>query len=548
MNGYEAIASVLKMEGVEWIACFPSNPLIEAVAEADIRPITFRQERGGIMAADAFSRMNNGNKPGIFASQGGPGVENSFGGIAQAWGDGVPIMYFPDGPGLYKAGVKPHFKATTNYQHITKWVDAPSSPDYIVPLLRRAFHALRNGRPGPVVYEIHRDVMMGEVTNLDSYKSPREWKVMPSRSDIKDAVTKLLSAKRPVISAGQGVYYAEATDELREFAELTQIPVITTMEGKGAISEDHPLALGAANRTAPLGVWTWLKESDVYFGIGTSLTRTNYGIDVPSEGKFMIHSTNNVDDINKDYTIDIGLPGDARLVLEAMIDEAKAQLGEEGRRGDTAVQEDVADVKRRWLEEWKPLLTADSRPINPYRLVNEINKAVDHDNSILTHDAGHPRDQIMPFYRATVPHGYIGWGKTTHLGYGIPLMIGSKIANPDKFCMNFMGDAAFGMSGLDIETAVRSGVPITTIVLDNGTMGGYDRSIPTAMEKYGAGNMTGDYARIAEGLGAVGITVENADDIGDAIRKARQHNAEGRCCLLDVKTLDENTMSLYQTW
>ena len=452
------------------------------------------------------------------------------------------------GPGLYKAGVKPHFKATTNYQHISKWVDAPTGTEYIVPLLRRAFHALRNGRPGPVVYEIHRDVMLGEVTNLDSYKSPKEWKVMPSRSDIKDAVTKILSAKRPVISAGQGVYYAEATDELREFAELTQIPVITTMEGKGAISEDHPLALGAANRTAPLGVWTWLKESDVYFGIGTSLTRTNYGIDVPSEGKFMIHSTNNVDDINKDYSIDIGLPGDAKLVLEAMIDEAKAQLGEQGRRGDTAVQEDVADVRRRWLEEWKPLLNSDSRPINPYRLVNEINKAVDHDNSILTHDAGHPRDQIMPFYRATVPHGYIGWGKTTHLGYGIPLMIGSKIANPDKFCMNFMGDAAFGMSGLDIETAVRSGVPITTIVLDNGTMGGYDRSIPTAMEKYGAGNMSGDYARIAEGLGAVGITVEDADELGDAIRKARQLNSEGRCCLLDVKTMDENTMSLYQTW
>ncbi len=260
----------------------------------------------------------------------------------------------------------------------------------------------------------------------------------------------------------------------------------------------------------------------------------------------MIHSTNNVDDINKDYSIDIGLPGDAKLVLEAMIDEAKAQLGENGRRGDTAVQEDVADVKRKWLSDWQPLLTSQSKPINPYRLVEEINKAVDHDNSILTHDAGHPRDQIMPFYRATVPHGYIGWGKTTHLGYGIPLMIGSKIANPDKFCMNFMGDAAFGMSGLDIETAVRAGAPITTVVLDNQTMGGYDRSIPTAMEKYGAGNMTGDYARIAEGLGAVGITVEDADELGGAIAKARQLNAEGKCCLLDVKTVDENQMSVYQ--
>ena len=173
---------------------------------------------------------------------------------------------------------------------------------------------------------------------------------------------------------------------------------------------------------------------------------------------------------------------------------------------------------------------------------------LDHDNSIVTHDAGAPRDTIMPFYTATTPNSYIGWGKTTHLGYGIPLMIGSKIANPDKFCMNFMGDAAFGMSGLDIETAVRAGAPITTVVLDNQTMGGYDRSIPTAMEKYGAGNMTGDYARIAEGLGAVGITVEDADELGGAIAKARQLNAEGKCCLLDVKTVDENQMSVYQTW
>ncbi len=118
------------------------------MAKEDIRPITFRQERGGIMAADAYSRMTNGKKPGIFVSQGGPGVENSFGGIAQAWGDGVPIIYFPDGPGLYKAGVRPHFRATFNYQYVSKWAEAPTGPQYIVPLLRRAFHALRNGRPG----------------------------------------------------------------------------------------------------------------------------------------------------------------------------------------------------------------------------------------------------------------------------------------------------------------------------------------------------------------------------------------------------------------
>jgi thiamine pyrophosphate-dependent acetolactate synthase large subunit-like protein len=230
-----------------------------------------------------------------------------------------------------------------------------------------------------------------------------------------------------------------------------------------------------------------------------------------------------------------------------MIEEVKAQLGETGRRNQadyTAIQQEIAAVKEQWRKEWLPLLTSDAVPINPYRLINEINKAVDHERTILTHDAGHPRDQMMPFYTATVPHSYIGWGKSTHLGYGLPLMIGAKIAHPDRFCLNFMGDAAFGMSGLDLETAVRAAVPITTVVLNNGTMGGYSRSLPVAMERYGAGLMTGDYAKVAEGLGATGITIERPEEIGPAIRRAQRLNDDGRCVLLDVKTQEENKMSI----
>ena len=138
-----------------------------------------------------------------------------------------------------------------------------------------------------------------------------------------------------------------------------------------------------------------------------------------------------------------------------MIDEVKAAVGDNGRETNTALTAEIAATKAEWLAEWAPLLTSDETPINPYRVVNEINKTLDHANSVVTHDAGNPRDQIMPFYKATVPHGYIGWGKTTHLGYGIPLAMGSKMANPDKFCMNFMGDLAFGHTGTEIETAVR---------------------------------------------------------------------------------------------
>lgn len=537
MNGYEAIAKILKQEGVEWMACFPANPLIEAVAKEGIRPFVFRQERGGIMAADGFSRMMaTQGKFGVFACQGGPGIENAFGGIAQASSEGVPIIFLPDGPGVGVTPVSPNFSGPDNFRFITKWAQSVTSADRIPAQMRQALSIMKNGRPGPVMLEMQRDIMGNEVSSLDGFRSPQRYIAAPDKSDLRAAVKKLLAAKKPVIYAGQGVLYAGGSAKLTELAELTQIPVITSMPGKSAIDERHPLSLGAANKTAPKGVWEWLKSSDVLFAIGASLTKTNFGINIPA-GKTLIHSTANYEDIDKEYTTDIGLVGDAQKTLCMLVDEIKAEIGEAGRKSDSSTVEAVAEVKKEWMNDWSELLNSSMDPINPYRLVNEINKAVDHETTIVTHDAGHPRDQIMPFYTATVPHSYIGWGKSTHLGYGIPLMIGAKIANPDKFCMNFMGDAAFGMSGLDLETSTRIGAPITTVLLNNGTMGGYNRALPTAMEEYNAGNMYGDYAGISEDLGGVGIKITDPSEIGGALTKARQINQdEGKHVLLDVKT------------
>lgn len=281
------------------------------------------------------------------------------------------------------------------------------------------------------------------------------------------------------------------------------------------------------------------------FAIGTSLSKTIFGCDIPA-GKAIIHSTLNYEDIDKEYPTEIGLLGDALKTLCMLVDEVKKELGEEGRRDDTSTQEAVAQVKKEWLEEWQPLLDSDMIPINPYRVVNEINKAVDHENTILTHDAGHPRDQVMPFYPATVPHSYVGWGKSTHLGYGILLMIGAKLADPDKFCVNFMGDAAFGMSGLDLETSNRIGAPITTVLMNNGTMGGYDSHLPTAMDKFGAGNMGGDYAGMAVALGGVGIKITDPTEIGAALTRARQINFdEGKSVLIEIITQQETKFSIY---
>ena len=163
----------------------------------------------------------------------------------------------------------------------------------------------------------------------------------------------------------------------------------------------------------------------------------------------------------------------------------------------------------------------------------------------MTHDAGAPRDSMVPFFTATAPHSYVGWGKTTHLGFGIPLMIGAKLARPDRFCLNFMGDGAFGMSGLDLETSVRAGLPITTVLLNNGGMATYPGGFPTARTRYGVSHMTGDYAAIAEGLGATGIRVTRPDELAPAIREARALNDDGRTVLIDVHSNHESRKSRF---
>ena len=534
MNTMEAIARILKEEGVEWVACFPSNNLIEEVAKVGIRTIMFRQERGALMAADGFSRLNDRQKFGVVITQGGPGSENSMGGLAQAFADNVPMLYLPGGSPVAQMQVRPNFSPARTYQTVSKYSEVILQPNMVASTMRRAFHHLRNGRGGPVVVELPGDVSEMEVSeSAFNYQSPKRYPQQPSAGDIKDAVKALLAARKPMIWSGMGVLLGGATKELREFAELTEIPVYCTMPGKSGFNEKHPLSLGSGSGATTQQARTWLNESDVLFAVGSSLSITGYGQSIPG-GKVMIHNTESIEDLNKDFTVDIGVPGDAKLTLQALIEEVKSQLGESGRQGKNGVAAEIASIRNSWMAGWTDLLNSNETPINTYRVIGELERVLDHDNSVVTHDAGAPRDSIMPFYTATTPHSYIGWGKTTHLGYGIPLMIGAKLAAPDKFCLNFMGDGAFGMSGLDIETAARAGAPITTVVLNNGGMATYPGGYPTARELFGTTEMTGDYAKIAEGMGAVGITVTDPNQVADAIRQAQSHNAEGRTVLLDI--------------
>lgn len=539
MNVNDVVARILKLENVEWVACYPSNHLIESVAREGIRPVMFRQERAAVMAADGYSRLNKREEFGVVISQGAAGSENAMGGIAQAFSDNIPILYLPGGDAgskLDQYSVRPNFSPVRTYQSVSKYGEVIVQADQATDVMRRAFHHLRNGRPGPVIVEIPADISVLEVPeHMSDYHSPKRHRQLPATDDIKNAVRLLLGARRPMIWSGMGVLLSDATEELKAVAELTGIPVYTTTSGKSSFDERHPLALGTGSRATTLAARTWLDQSDVLFAVGSSMTQSIYNQSFPSD-KIIIHNTETSDDINKDFAVDCGIPGDARLTLQAVIEEVKTQIGTGGREDHKSVVDEIAQLRNRWMAEWADILNSDEVPITTYRVIGELERHLDKENSIVTHDAGAPRDTIVPFYTATVPHSYIGWGKSTHLGYGIPLMIGAKLARPEKFCLNFMGDGAFGMSGLDLETSVRIGAPITTIVLNNGGMATYPRGYEIACEKFNVTHMTGDYAKIAEGLGAVGITVTQPSEVAHAIKQAQQLNAEGKTVLLDIHT------------
>ena len=409
--------------------------------------------------------------------------------------------------------------------------------------MRRAFHALRNGPPGPVVVELTADVLSREApAGAVDYTPPSLVRQAPDPDAVREAASLMIEAERPLIWSGGGVLFGRATAQLRALAELLDAPVFTTMPGKSSFDERHPLAVGAGAGTTTLAAHRRIGEADVLLALGTSLTRTGYGQSI-APGTRIIHNTASIEDVNKDETVEVALPGDVALVIEALIEELRERLGDDGR--EEGVAAGIAADRDAWLAEWSPLLESDEVPINTYRVIREIDRVLDRERSIVTHDAGAPRDSIVPFFTATTPHSYVGWGKTTHLGFSIPLMIGAKLAHPDRFCLNLMGDGAFGMSGMDIETSARAGVPITTVVLNNGGMATYPGGFPTAREQYGVSHMTGNYAQIAEGMGAVGIEVIEPGELAPALERAQQLNAEGRTVLIDVHSNMEGRRSRF---
>jgi thiamine pyrophosphate-dependent acetolactate synthase large subunit-like protein len=475
-----AIAEIMKREGIEILCGYPVNHIIEHAAAADIRPVMVRQERIGLHMADAISRVTSGRTIGAFCMQHGPGAENAMGGVAQCYGESVPVLVLPMGYARRIANIEPNFNSSQTMKAFAKSAEPINIAAEVGNIFRRAFTRLKNGRGGPVIVEIPADMWNEEVPEPLNYTPVLRTRYGADPVHVKEAAALLIAARRPVIYAGQGVHYARAWPQLKRLAERLAIPVTTSLGGKSSFPETHPLSLGSGGLAVPRAVPKFLGEAD-----------------------------------------------------KTVISDRDA----------TAVAAEISASHKEWLAKWMPKLTHNDAPLNPYRVLWDLQHTVDINNTIITHDAGSPRDQLSPFWKAVEPLSYLGWGKTTQLGYGLGLAMGAKLAKPDKLCINVWGDAAIGFTGMDFETAVRERIPIMSILLNNFSMAIELKVMPVSTEKYRSTDISGDYAAMARAFGGYGERVTKPEDIIPAIKRGVAKTKEGIPVLLEFITSKETEVS-----
>jgi acetolactate synthase-1/2/3 large subunit len=491
------------------------------------------EERFAVAVADAFSRVTCGKQIGVCTVMAGlnaAGIQMAYGAIAQAWEDSSPLLVIAEGVGP-SATRHTHFDMADAFRSVTKWVGEIGRAELVPDYLRRAFTHLRSGRPGPVLLLIPRD--LGEYdTDEHPYTPVKGWRSGPDPDDVKSAIKTLLAARDPLLYVGEGVLYADATAELLQFAELAQVPVLTTLKGKSAFPESHPLSVGVRGALAD----HFLHKADVLFSIGSSLFPNRFSHAIPdADRKTIIQCTVDTLDINRSYETRGAVIGDAKLTLQALIEEL-AKRGAGGRKNQ-ALLDEIRAGKEAFLAKFRPWMESNEIPINPYRVIGDLMKVLDPKSSFVTADSGNTRDQSSTVYQAQIPRGYLGWGNVSTLGFSLAGAVGAKLAYPNRQCVHITGDAGVCYMMGNFEAVARYRIGITTLHINNGGYSGYGPGFwggghdpyTWKVSDHGSACMSS----MARAVGFHGEDVSQPSEIIPALRRAFDENAKGRPAFLE---------------
>jgi uncharacterized protein len=554
MKVAQAISRALVSEGVTLAAGIAGQsiwPVIDAIGDCEEISLMYaRQERVAFDICDGFARA--GGKPAVVFTDAGPAAANLMGGMVNSWGDSVPVLFL--------AGHNERTKIAAKYTKelpfldvfgpVSKWSAMVDDPSKVGEVLRRAFMHMRTGRPGPVALGLPVDVCQMEVGNFEYTPvstSPR----VRSGADpdaIERALAMIAGAERPYVYVGAGVLFSEATAELVRFAEMLSLPVATTLNGKSAFPENHPLALGiggfgrASYGSLPA---TMLGENaDVILTVGCGF-KQHATIVRPSSRIKHIQIDVDPSEMNRDHVADVAILGDAKVVLRQLCDAA-SRLPAARQKPIAQRTQQIEELRGRWAKVCQPLLYSEDTPINPFRVTREFMELVDPAQTIVLHDAGTVRGTTSQHYVATQPQSFIGFGVQSAMGWSLGAAMGAKKAHPDKLVTAFIGEEAFGETAMDIETSIRNDAPILIVVKNNRKMpdmdGGKSKKLAVARFKQGV-----DIGALATALGAKAYRVEKPGEISKTLSDAIATVRGGQTAVVEILTVRING-SLHHLW
>jgi acetolactate synthase-1/2/3 large subunit len=551
LGGGQLVVEMLKVYGVQYVFGVPGDTglafydaLAQAQEEGSIAHIMARDERGAAYMADVYARVSS--RPGVCEGPSGAGATYLASGLGEPHASSIPVIALTSDTPVGQEGrnVLTELDQPALYTAVTKWTALVKEAARIPDALRRAFRVATSGRPGAVHLALPMDVLAEEIEapplhGEDECRAYPAYRTRPDATAVGRAADLLLQANRPFIVAGGGVLVSGAWAELTDVAELLGAAVGTSINGKGAISEDHPLSAGAvgSNGRRPYAN-ALLQAADLILYVGCktdSVTTCGWTVPHRSSSQTILHLDVDPAEIGRNYPTAAGVVGDAKLGL--------ADLGKELRAREAAPRQSaLADIRNQVSEFWNDFEAqagASSKPIKPQRVIKTLAQHLP-DESIVVADAGTPTPFSVAYLRTAagrqliIPRGYGG------LGYAIPGVVGAKLAKPEATVVGLVGDGSFGMSAGELETIARLGLPVTLIHFNNGCFGWIKVSQELLYSgrsfgvDFGAGT---DHAAIARGFGLRAGRVEDPADLEPALSEAL---VSGLPTFLDIATEDES--------
>ncbi|WP_254544190.1 biosynthetic-type acetolactate synthase large subunit [Halomarina pelagica] len=524
-TGAAAVVAALESAGVEHVFGVQGGaimPVYDALYDSDIAHVTMAHEQGAAHAADAYGQVTG--RPGVCFATSGPGATNLVTGIADADMDSDPVV-------ALTGQVPTDFVGNDAFQEtdtvgvtrpITKANYFADDVDAVGDLVAEAFALAGEGRPGPTLVDLPKDVTTAETEAREA--EPPEGTPTPSADAeaVEAAAAALARAEKPLILSGGGVTKGEASEELRRFATAFEIPVVTTMPGIGTFPEDHELSLSWAGMHGTGYANMAISHTDCLLAVGTRFDdRLTGGIETFAPDAEVVHVDIDPAEISKNVHADYPLVGDAGTVLDQLYDALSDGPAEAARAGDRwdAWREQCAT----WKEEYPLTYDApDDEPLKPQFVVEALD-AITPDDAIVTTGVGQHQMWAAQFWTYTEPRTYVSSHGLGTMGYGLPAAIGAKLAAPDREVVCFDGDGSFLMTMQELSVAVRENLDVTVIVLNNEAIG----MVRQWQDAFFDGRRMAseyawmpDFAKLAEAFGARGFTLTEYDDVADTLEAA----------------------------